>query len=219
MNTLKAYLQSYLERKIADDAPVVQLSAISKDGNEAQGGKVLITLVHLEEETSLKAQTNYEFYLKQAGARQDPAAGKYRNPELNFNLYVLVSAHNEQYETALVYLSRVLEAFQAESSFECMYKETGENKGNKLSLSVYQMTLEQNVNLWQALGSEMMPSVMYKVKMVTIQASDSSDASLVRHIQEDYTKDFRREGKGKDERRKFSQESVETIDITPPSEE
>ena len=54
MNTLKAYLQSYLERKIADDAPVVQLSAISKDGNEAQGGKVLITLVHLEEETSLK---------------------------------------------------------------------------------------------------------------------------------------------------------------------
>jgi Pvc16 N-terminal domain len=101
------------------------------------------------------------------------------NPPVELDLFLLFAAHNGNYETALRDLSSIVSFFQANSIFDDQkypaLNATVADPVNKpwqlierLSFRLYGMSFEQQNNLWSMLGTKYIPSVMYKVNMLTI---------------------------------------------------
>src|ERR1051325_1273607 len=101
------------------------------------------------------------------------------NPPVEVDLVVLFVAHNKSYTAALRGLSDVLGFFQASPVFDATRypalnasvtnaDETPWRLISRLSFSLCSMTFEQQNNLWAMLGSKYMPSVVYRMKMLTV---------------------------------------------------
>jgi hypothetical protein len=56
------------------------------------------------------------------------------------------------------------------------------DKLNKLICDLYPMSFEQQNHLWGVMGSKMLPSVVYKVRMVTYQEGEPEDANIITKI-------------------------------------
>ena len=175
LNILKAYLDAYKKNDID-----IELSAINKEGNPDKD--ILITLVHVEEDTSLKRQIP-SFAFVNGKETND----RYANPELALNLYVLISAHNDKYETALNNISYVIGSFQRRNVFnfedyldnEVKFTDFDDKKPY-FRVWLHSLTMEQDINLWQSIGYKMMPSVMYKVSMIHVQEEVAEEKSVPR---------------------------------------
>lgn len=101
------------------------------------------------------------------------------NPPITLNLYLLFAAHSNTYDTALRDLSAVISFFQANPVFdEANYpnlnasviqpNEKPWQQIERLSFTLHSMTFEQQNNLFSTLGTKHIPSVVYKVRMITI---------------------------------------------------
>ena len=111
------------------------------------------------------------------------------NPEIKLNLYVLISANfqntNEQdssddYVEGLKQLSYIISFFQAKNVF------TPENSPKlaeydpnlkKLVVELYSYSFEQLYNFWSVVGTKYLPSVLYKVRMLTFQEREFFDSN------------------------------------------
>ncbi len=101
------------------------------------------------------------------------------NPPVELDLFLLFAAHNSNYETALRDLSSVVSFFQANSIFnDQTYPALNASVADpvkkpwqlieRLSFRLYGLSFEQQNNLWSMLGTKYIPSVMYKVNMLTV---------------------------------------------------
>ncbi len=108
------------------------------------------------------------------------------NPPVELDLFVLFVAHNKDYETALRDLSDVVGFFQANPFFDATknpgINATVSNSGGKpwqlidrLSFSLHSLSFEQQNNLWAMLGSKYIPSVVYRMKMLTFFETKSNE--------------------------------------------
>jgi hypothetical protein len=111
------------------------------------------------------------------------------NPEIKLNLYVLISANfqnsNEQdssddYVEGLKQLSFIISFFQAKNVF------TPENSPKlaeydpnlkKLVVELYSYSFEQLYNFWSVVGTKYLPSVLYKIRMLTFQEREFFDSN------------------------------------------
>lgn len=125
----------------------------------------ILTLVNLEEEKHIKDVNNY--------VRVNDKI-EYRNPKLFLNLYCLFSVNHSSYDTALQYLSLIVQFFQYKSVLTP--KNTPPDNGlvldpkiDKLIFDMVTMNMEQVNHLWAVLGGKYLPSVLYKVRMITIE--------------------------------------------------
>lgn len=131
--------------------------------------KLVICLVNVEEESTLK---NKRHYIVQ------PPDVTYRNPPVNLNLYLLFSANyttiKDPYQTSLERLSQVISFFQGKNTFTLANSPGAglpEDEGLRnlrLVFELYTLTFEQINYLWGSLGGKQMPFVMYKARLVTI---------------------------------------------------
>lgn len=139
--------------------------------------KVVLSLVNISEEKTLK---NNPHYISRGEAKVK------RNPTLYLNLYVLFSCADENYDTALGMISRVIAFFQekyvftldnslAPTAFPSDYVE-------KLILDIHSLSFEQMNHLWGILGGKYHPSVLYQVRLLPVQAPDSDGGPLVREV-------------------------------------
>lgn len=110
------------------------------------------------------------------------------NPPVELDLFLLFAAHNSNYETALRDLSSVAGFFQANSVFDdqkypALNASVAEpvNKPwqliERLSFRLYGLSFEQQNNLWSMLGTKYIPSIMYKVNMLTIFDTKAKEKS------------------------------------------
>lgn len=141
--------------------------------------RIVLTMVKMEEEFTLKNQPNN---------RRNPVTGalEYVNPPVFLNLYVLVTANNQNYEKAILFLSRVIGFFQYKSVF------TEQNSSLPASVpltrfsfntSMVSLTFEQINHLWGVLGGKQLPSVLYKVQLLEIQYEDETKpGEIIREI-------------------------------------
>ncbi|MEI6756345.1 MAG: DUF4255 domain-containing protein [Chlorobium sp.] len=108
------------------------------------------------------------------------------NPPVELNLFVLFVAHNNDYETALRDLSDVIGFFQANPFFDSSkYPALNASVSNpdekpwqlieRLSFMLYSLTFEQQNNLWAMLGSKYIPSVVYRMNMLTVFETKSNE--------------------------------------------
>ncbi|NJO87354.1 MAG: DUF4255 domain-containing protein, partial [Lewinella sp.] len=123
-------------------------------------------------------KTEEEFALKnQAAHRRNPVNNNLElaNPPIFLNLYVLVTANFNDYETALTMLGRVIGFFQWQRVFNENNAELPSGDGFfpvrnfHFNLSMVSPSLEQLNHLWGVAGGRMLPSVLYKLQLQEIE--------------------------------------------------
>lgn len=164
--------------------PVVRLGNIARleSSTDANTGDlqtaVVLTLVNIEEEKTLKNGAIY--------VQQGDALGK-RNPTLYLNLYLLFSCADPSYQTALDRISKIIATLQAKYVFtESNTEDAGENAFpdgvEKIILDLFSLNFEQINHLWGIMGGKYIPSVLYKARLVAIQAARPQEVATVREI-------------------------------------
>lgn len=169
-------LNDYIRLRIGEsDQRRVHLSSVaSESGGIMIPDKSLgLSLINIEEERTHKDQISTKINM----------AGKVEkiNPEIKLNLYILVTANfqnqpgdesSSDYIEGLKQLSYVISFFQSKNVF------TSDNSPSlasfdlnlkKLVVELYSYSFEQLYNFWSVVGAKYMPSVLYKVRILTIQ--------------------------------------------------
>jgi hypothetical protein len=183
-------VERYLLRQRAVAAGDVLLAnvALLEDQKEKLAGRVLLTVVNIEEESTLK---------NGAHLIRNPVSNgiESKSPPVHLNLYMLFSATpselDDGYEKALWQISLVIELFQSKKEFT-LQNTPGFVIGNlnrrlmnelRLHPELYTLTFEQMNHLWGALGGKQSPSVMYKVRLVRIQSMLTEETPVIQTVQ------------------------------------
>jgi hypothetical protein len=152
---INLYFRSKL--KINEDKAVLS-GILSADGSVAirEENKIIITLVNVEKET-----------INGNNAIPNVAV------PLNINLYVLFSAYFSagNYSEALRFLSFVMGYLQQKNVFNRSNTPQMDSHIVKLVFEMENLSTERMNNLWASLGAKYMPSVLYKMRMLTIDGS------------------------------------------------
>jgi len=182
LKLLQAGLQQYIQEVEQSDpsSEVVTLGNIAMA--DALGGsrsdmndRIVMSVINLEEETTLKNSPHY---------RAENGRTVYRSPPVHLNVFVLFSVlHPEQYSTALKRLSSIVEFFQwkKEFSFTTSPTESREAKDVRVLADLYTLTFDQLNHLWGTLGGKQVPFVMYKLRLLSLDAGKrEGEAALIR---------------------------------------
>ncbi len=161
-------LNQFLKNKFGlNDTIVVTNKIIDQNGSvplENQN-KVVISIVHIGQET-VKS-----FYKRNQRTKE----GAYVNKPLEerYNLYLLVSPNFEDYNETLKFLNASIQFFQINGSLDA-------NSSTSIPKGIIHLEFEfekgdgylQMHNLWSALGAKYQPSVIYKMKLITITSDE-----------------------------------------------
>jgi Pvc16 N-terminal domain len=171
LQLILAQLNQYVQPVAGADEVVLGNIALNESPEQDEiKNKVVISLVNVEEESTLKNTLTY---------RKTVSDVKYIEPPVHLNLYLLFSAnYPEAYETSLIRLSEVIRFFQSRRIFsidnaqplpDTLDPDDPDTKELYLTIELYTLTFEQINHLWGALGGKQMPFVLYKVRLVTMQ--------------------------------------------------
>lgn len=189
---LNTYLNTLTDA--SDDLVILGNIALidSKTESGGSGGgsapledKVLLTLVNIREENTLK---NLPAYRVDSFNKQT----EYKNPAVNLNLYILFSVTSNNYQNALLYLSRVISFFQGKRIFTnhnttipSATPSIEDMENFRLILDLYSPNFEETNYLWGTLGGKQFPSALYKVRLVEIEREEliSESRGVIESIQ------------------------------------
>lgn len=161
---LDAYLQLVLPG--VGSGPRVELTKLmNQDGTLSMlDDKVGFTLISVDEEKIMKAQ--------KPTVQTVGGTTKFLNPEIRLNLFVLFTANFDDYSTALRHLSQVITFFQGKTVYNKQVSPTLDPGIESLYIDYINETIEQQYELWTRLGAKYIPSVVYRVRMLTLQANN-----------------------------------------------
>ncbi len=135
--------------------------AFTTSNNSQSEHKIVITLVNVEEDRIFKDQTNFK------KTAQDSIISL--NPEIHINLSILFTAYSTSYDTALLILGYVIGFFQMKNVFNPQNTPALNGVVENALLILETLSAEQNNHLWGYIGAKYMPSVVYRIKMLTVQ--------------------------------------------------
>jgi hypothetical protein len=166
------------------DVPRVVLGNATRayDENTPSGftvinNRAIISLVNIEEDRVSKQQENYT---------KTPTSIRYKSPPLFLNLYMLISINRNSYSDSLIWLGHVLQYFQFQNVFTPVSHPSLDSRIEKLIVELYSLTFEQVNHLWSVLGGKYLPSVLYKVRQVTVDEDVTlSESGFIKEIQLD----------------------------------
>lgn len=159
-------LNEFFRTKLRVNEDKVVLSGIMNlDGSIAIQGenKVLVTLINIEKEPSAKSNANA------------PGARTFANTAspMSVNIYVLFSSYfsGNNYPEALRFTSFVIAFLQEKGVFSQSNTPRLDVGIEKLTFEMESLGSEKLNNVWATLGAKYMPSVLYKVRMLTFDTS------------------------------------------------
>ncbi|MEI7660852.1 MAG: Pvc16 family protein [Bacteroidota bacterium] len=131
-----------------------------------------ITIIRIEEETSLKNFPNQkQVILDDADARYK--ADK-RYPKIYLNYYLLFSA-TLQYDFAVAAIHRIIRYFQTNNS----YRFNSDGYEVDLRLELFSPTFEQLNQIWATLGGKQYPHVIYKARVAELEYDKEHMQSVI----------------------------------------
>jgi hypothetical protein len=184
---LAEQLNTYVDqvKKTGDgiESPYVILQNISRLDEDAlkTTNKILISLLNIAEESSLKNNPDHTMMKNNAVT--------YSNPPLNLNLFVMVTSFMTNYENALIYLSYAISFFQGKYSFT-LKNSTTEVEGLPddfhVILDIYTLGFEQLNYVWSTLGGKQHPFICYKVRLLKMERESTTEIrGVIKEIQLD----------------------------------
>jgi hypothetical protein len=150
--------------KVPDDKAIVS-NLVDASGHAplAIHDKLVICLANIEQETSI---ANLGFTHNTGQSYQ------VRNQPLNINLYVLFAANFNNYNESLKFISSTIAFFQSNYVFlRSNYSSMGEGI-DKLVFELLKTDYENAHYLWNAIGAKYLPSMIYKMRMLTINENN-----------------------------------------------
>ncbi len=169
ISLIASQLNQFLKRTFdLDEDAVVISNILEQDGSVAShiNNKLVLFLVNIERESLPFRASNGE------GAGVDRAVVS-RSPVF-LNLYLMVASHfsAKNYVEAMKFLSNAIRFFQARSSFDHRNTPDLDPSIEKLTLEIENLSVQDLSTLWSALSGKYLPSVLYKVRMVALDAGD-----------------------------------------------
>ncbi len=155
-------INEHLRSKLrTSEEKVIVSGIVNQDGSLAVQGenKLLATLVNVEDDYTGKN-------LRGDGAIKTAA---HTSPSVNLNLYILFSAYfsSNNYGESLRFLSFLIAYFQTKNVFNKSNTPNLDEKIEKLIFKIENLGIDRLSHIWSMLGAKYMPSIMYKVKMLT----------------------------------------------------
>lgn len=155
--------QNFRSRFGLNENVVVLSGLVNIDGTPAlqQDNKVVLTLLNVEQEKVIGTQGNY------LGAGDKTSK---TSPSVYVNLYLLFSGYfpGGNYAEALKFISGVIAFFQSRNAFSRADSSGMPDGIEKLILELQKFSYQDLSHIWGMLGSKHMPSVGYKLRMLTI---------------------------------------------------
>lgn len=169
---LKDEVETHLELVNETTTPADGFTVLTNVANEngtwaIPNNKVGVSLINIEEERVFKDQ---EFI-----HRNEAGDFEQYNPNIKLNLYVLFCARyvdndgDDNYSEGLKQLSNIIGFFQGKYVFTPENSPSMDPELQKLIVELYSYTFEQQYNFWSILGAKYLPSVLYRVRLVTYQ--------------------------------------------------
>lgn len=156
-------LNSYLSVKISETDRVMAGSLLTQDGNPQPGidDKILVTLVNTEEERIARDTGLYR--------KQPDGSLQVQKPAIRLNLFILFTAYfPSDYNEALKMTSLVISFFQKKNRFTPADTPDLEPTLKGITMEMVTLNMEQHNHLWASLGAKYIPSVLYKMRLVSI---------------------------------------------------
>lgn len=160
VNCLVIEMNEFFRNKLkVTDEKVILSGLVGQDGQVAISGenKVVVTLVNIEKEPVPPNMVNM------------PRGSGKNSPVLNINLYLMFSAYftSLNYPEALRFISFVISFLQDKPVFTPANTPRLDKSIEKLSFELESLGAEKLNNIWAALGAKYMPSVLYKMRMLS----------------------------------------------------
>ncbi len=167
LDFLRVQLDSYLRMKLdpMTSSPFIQLANIAWNdsetaaGSTGDGSDAFISLVNVEEDRISKPQENYV---------RSKGSIIYKNPKIYLNLYLLFGVNLSDYTESLKRLSYIIQFFQYRNVFTPLSSPTLPVGIEELIFDLETLTFQDLNNLWGIMGSKYLPSVIYKMRLITI---------------------------------------------------
>ncbi len=128
--------------------------------------QIIATIVNIQEESTLRNGPT---------AFRDSGGGiTYRHRPVYLNIYVLFAALYRDYETSLRRLEQIVAYFQMQSRITSGNAQPSGKEDDPefvLSPEMVSLTFEQVNYLWAPLGGKQLPFILYKIRVVSIDAN------------------------------------------------
>ena len=175
INCIKTELRTIIPS--ADIGNIADLS--SGNGNPTNEPPILISLINIEENRISRDSKNYI----QSGTQI-----QLKNPPVHLNLTVLFTAltSSRGYEFALKNLQEVILFFQGKYVFDRINTPVMDAGIEKLILEMVSLNTEQLNHIWSILGGKYFPSVVYKMRMITIDSVSPQGGMVIKEIETNY---------------------------------
>jgi hypothetical protein len=140
---------------------------------------IVISLINIEENRISRDPRNYV---------KSGTDVLLKNPAVHLNLTLLFTAirSDAAYGPALQNLQRVIQFFQSKYVFDHSNTPALDPGIEKLILEMVSLNMEQLHQLWAMLGGRYQPSVVYAMRMVTIDSISATTGSIVKEIETNY---------------------------------
>ena len=155
---------------------VVEISNIAtlNDGDEflESASPIILSVINIEEDSLARIP---QVYLP--NPNRDNPAKKYNNPTQHFITSILFTAYtkvksNGSYLDGINKLEHVIRCFQEQRVFML-------NGTTKLILDLESLKINELNQLWSMLGNKYMPSVLYRMRVISIQHDEKDGAGLI----------------------------------------
>jgi len=164
LSYIRDLLNEHFKNEFSISENKVVLSNIVKiDGSAAQNvdGKIVFFLLSLDEEAALKNNLN-------RSSSHENSSFAFKSPSLHLNMQLLFCANFDStiYSEGLSYLSSLIRFFQINKKIVIEHLNSSGTGKNRLSFELCKLDYAQISHLWSAIGSKLMPSVVYKVGLL-----------------------------------------------------
>lgn len=178
LHVIVAELNTHLKKKfqISENRAVLG-TILNEEGSvpEENKNRIICTLVNLEQDTNIPFNPIYR--------KQGDKLFQEKVP-LNFNLDVLFTALFTNYDEALKFLSATIYFFQGKSFFDHENSKGLPPQIPQLSMEVIKLTYHEAHSLWTAIGAKYMPSVLFKIRMLSYQEGISEEIPMISDIED-----------------------------------
>jgi hypothetical protein len=160
-------LDQFLKNRIGlDESKVVLNNLIESNGSLPQinQNKIVLSLINIEKETAK------QFYNRS----QRIGNGNYTDtkPSERYNLDILISSNFDDYTETLKFLNASILFFQVNSTLDSTSFSAIPTGLSKLEFEIEKISYRDMQSLWTAMGAKYQPSVIYKMRLITIQGNE-----------------------------------------------
>lgn len=165
---LAAEVNAYQLRRTGDGehGTMVVARLVDDSGNTIVADEHLaLSLFQVEEERALRQQLPERVLQDNRELVQPPA--------LRLNLLLIVAARFATYEVALARLALAMRCFQARPLFTAADSPALPEGLERLGIEMVPLSLEQMNQLWACVGARLLPSAVYRVRLVELRETEA----------------------------------------------